>query len=146
MKHQFIPSAIALKLKDIGYDEPCLAYYLPAPKWMLTSELLQAKIIDGKYILKLKTNHFGDIDVSTVKNSDYKKVTDNIAAPLFQQVLDYFRIKHKLIGMINTTIYSATDYQVVIITEQNERFLGKIYQDFREAEIECINMMIKIII
>ena len=68
MEKEFIPYEIALKLKELGFDEECLAwYYLPAN----TSS-------ENDYILAL--------DSETPENQIVY-----IKAPLWQQCIDWFR-------------------------------------------------------
>lgn len=35
MKDQFVSYPIALKLKELGFDEPCFGYYTPMKEWMM---------------------------------------------------------------------------------------------------------------
>ena len=78
MVKQFATYEIALKLKELGFDEECLAwYYLPANA---TNE--------NDYILAL--------DSETPENQ-----VVYIKAPLWQQVIDWFREKHNLLISIS---------------------------------------------
>lgn len=83
INEQFVPFEIALRLKKIGFDEPCLGYY--------------------------HTNTQGDMDHTTIEGlleffgSNYQYMPRNsyvhhsmICAPLWQQVFDWLREKHDL--------------------------------------------------
>lgn len=76
MKEQFVTYEIALKLKELGFDEGCLAYY-------------------GDNILIFDKHEYleCDIKVNYVLGWKYEMVT---LAPLWQQVIDWFRSKYKL--------------------------------------------------
>ena len=78
MENLFIPYELAVKLKDKGFDEHCLAYYK----------------LDGEFNLG-----------GTYKNSEHGT---SISAPLYQQVIDWFRVVHK---------YSIETYTQSIIFE-----------------------------
>lgn len=73
LKHLFVPYELALKLKEKGFNEPCLSYYfddtLKHPSELTTTES-QDKC---QYI-----------------------TTKGILAPLYQQVIDWFLDKHKI--------------------------------------------------
>ena len=80
----FVPKAIAIKLREIGFDEFCLFYYehnKPAPRFGLESRDIKNKshfriiTINAYKILKLKSNKF------------------DIAAPSYQQIFAWFRGK-----------------------------------------------------
>jgi hypothetical protein len=77
MKHLFVPYELAVKLKEKGFDEPCLAGYLIAD--------------DGQFsIYGLDTNHenLSEIDEENWLN-----------APLYQQALDFLFKKLDSFGL-----------------------------------------------
>jgi hypothetical protein len=66
MVKQFVTYEIALKLKELGFNEECLAVFqIPYKKLTITG------------------------------NSNVKLKMETINAPLYQQVIDWFREKHK---------------------------------------------------
>lgn len=79
MKEQFVTYEISLKLKELGFDESCLAYYLGNGGFVALSQN--------------KTYFIGE------KNSNFTTEFDlnNCAAPLWQQVIDWLREKHGLL-------------------------------------------------
>lgn len=78
MKHLFIPYELALLAKEKGFDEPCFAQY-------------EDEYGNGKY-----DHFFFNREELTYTNSELDKVSqfDTIAAPLYQQIIDWFREKH----------------------------------------------------
>ena len=70
MQHLFVPQELALKLKEKGFDEECLA------RWFCAN--------NEKPILLLNTT-------LTKEDKDSDILT---SAPLYQQVQDWFREKH----------------------------------------------------
>lgn len=70
MKHLFVPYEIALKLKEKGFNEPCFGAYYQDDK-----ELVPLKWFD---------------------NNNLRVDLGKITAPLYQQVIDWFRRKHRL--------------------------------------------------
>ena len=72
MKHLFVPYDIALALKEKGFDESCLAFYYGQLKK-----------------LEIGFNWLSE----GCRNS---LIESFIAAPLYQQVCDWFREKHNI--------------------------------------------------
>ena len=72
MKNQFCSYEIALKLKELGFDEPCLACFT-----------------DGEIHFE-KPNYL----LSQQKANYIFKFRNTILAPLWQQVIDWFRDKY----------------------------------------------------
>ena len=76
MKKQFVPYEIALALKNKGFDELCFGFYFTHLKdgevelWIEPNERTNA------YFIKAKAN-------------------DCCVAPTYQQVIDWFRRKHR---------------------------------------------------
>lgn len=77
MQNEFLPYDRALKLKQLGFDEPCFGSY-----------------IDGKLTSLLDSVLWGD-------------VKGDLPAPLFQQAFRWFREEHNLGHMINGIGYES---------------------------------------
>ena len=133
----FVPKDIAIKLREIGFDEFCLFYYehnKPAPRFGLESRDVKNKshfrimTINAHKILKLKSNKF------------------DIAAPSFEQIFAWFRSKglfHSIILEKNTIVIDVPFYCEIknskgdIITIFHEK-------DYEEAKIDSIKILIDI--
>ena len=105
MKEQFVTYEIALKLKELGFNEPCFGYYKPIKDWMMKGNKFNSEPHfhgcnwpnnESTFYFMYVQNSFGDRD-SIVKNSEFTKAIKNIAVPLWQQVVDWFREKHNII-------------------------------------------------
>ena len=102
MKKQFVTYEIAVKLKELGFDEPCLAYY---SEGTLLSE----------FVLDHSKNVF-----YTQTNNDYE-----ISAPLWQQAIDWCDSKGLLVGtIIIDNLYKSTinkiNYETELFNSRNE--------------------------
>lgn len=105
MKKEFVTYEIALKLKELGFDEVCFGYYTLMKDWMISTD--PKYNTDPHFIgpnwctedMKMRfmyvVNSFGD-RTSVTKNSNFTKAIYNVAAPLWQQVIDWFREKHNM--------------------------------------------------
>ena len=112
MKKQFVTYEIALKLKELGFDEECLAYYdinilfpveQPLPDEFNTT----------------KTNNIyydNDFHYPLIKLED-----DIIIAPLYQQVTDWFRKKHNIHIEIELTDNTMQFYYQYCIVDSKNR-------------------------
>jgi hypothetical protein len=93
MKEQFVTYEIALKLKELGFDEECWFYFSP-----LTKELMCHSPIDER-------------------NSTYKH--KEVSAPLWQQAIDWFRENELSIDVYTISGFSKLMYSFDILTKNN---------------------------
>ena len=84
MKEQFCNYEIALKLKELGFDGECLAIYTH------NNEMYEV----GSFFL----NHPHPYTIEELSPivQDIRKSTVYILAPLWQQVIDWLRVTHKI--------------------------------------------------
>ncbi|MGV8961885.1 MAG: hypothetical protein ACOH2V_00700 [Candidatus Saccharimonadaceae bacterium] len=76
MKNQFSTYEIAKKLKELGFDEECLAYYHNDNE----------DITDNNFYL---FDYFNTIGITTTQLKSNKGMECFIAAPLWQQIIDW---------------------------------------------------------
>ena len=130
----FIPYDQALALKELGFDEPCLAFYYP--------------LVDGvsqKFIRALLAIDETDISEFFQKQSTHTK------APLYQQAFRWFREKHELSYQISNgtacwVLYLGNVPQYVPHIEEIKgpnKFGG--FDTYEEAEQACLVRLIKIV-
>ncbi len=122
MKKEFIPYEQALALKELGFDEPCIAIYSNAnPK----TGLYTLK----KYRLKL------------IKQASQKY--NGVKAPLYQQAFRWFRDEHGMSGSIQI---EHDAYQWSIFEEGETSGLASDNwdgTDYEEAELACLEKLIE---
>lgn len=127
MEKEFIPYEQALALKELGFDEACLAQY-------------------KKYDVGEAT-----LDIGFSKNeivSKFEKLILFCSAPLYQQVFRWFREKYGLEHKILRDSYGCR-YQITKVTptslediECNGQYPNTSYE---EAELECLKKLIEIV-
>ena len=90
MKHLFIPYELALIAKEKGFNEDCLAYYQDEGN-LVCCDTNQVK---GEFI-------------------PYKEQRDDdsATAPLYQQIVDWFREKHNI--LISERLKWWTIYEII---------------------------------
>jgi hypothetical protein len=122
MEKEFVPYAPSLRLKALGFDEPCFGYY----KY---DEL----IIEGRY-----------------KNSDHgfsiSAPTFSQAFRWFREKHDLFSSEVYDRGLNNGKIPVIHSYSFRILNLNNfEDFYGKIFNTYEEAELDCLEKLLEIV-
>ena len=134
MEKEFIPYEQALELKELGFNEPCFAYYL-----------------------NRKLNIFHSTPVNDRINSKTKDIfnSDVIVTPLCQQAFRWFREKYNLCGEVYTVNMGAIDYTFLIRDlysedvkydnfEANTGGYSGTFNTYEESELECLKKLIEI--
>ena len=126
MKNEFVSYNQALALKELGFDEPCIAFYDK---------------------LKFSNNTKLCFVSQRVNNSIFNSIKNDgtlISAPLYQQAFSFFREKHKLHSTITSISQESWQWH---ITKPGES-LGKLYDEdfytYEEAESTCLDKLIEI--
>lgn len=132
MKHLFVPYKLALMLKEKGFDEPCMSYYFPDGGFMEAAE-------------EDDTRFPGDLRFYEYSNSE----GENIAAPLYQQVIDFL----ETCGIYIRTYPSLLSYPVwwdwelqiklpykIISSKDDEQYKNK-YEALNKAIEEALKLL-----
>jgi hypothetical protein len=121
LESEFVPYPLALRMKVLGYKEPCLAWY-----------------VSEKYGLELGEVKFGDL------------IKDGLLAPTWQSAFRWFREKYGIEGFIHKAI-EGTYYFVIKRVGNNEsnmyeftKTIPKQFDTYEEAEVKCLEELIKI--
>ena len=127
MKKEFLSYDLALELKELGFDEPCFAFY------GLSRD--DYKTIRLSIFQNLKTDYLPDIH--------HLDVTCD--APLYQQAFRFFREKYGLHYIICKNIQmDGYGYREVILIPYMEENENTIFKTYEEAELECLKKLIEI--
>ena len=119
MSKDFIPHQEALELKELGFDEPCLGYYLCRNSAFGIDDLL----ITTEWI-----------DLLPYDSSSCK-------APTYQQAFRWFREKYQL----HSYIEGAYPWFRFYINSEDNRWEGHKHLSHEEAELECLKKLIEIV-
>lgn len=140
MNKEFITYEQALALKELGFDEPCIAFY---------DKLKFSNNISLRFVSQRVNNNI----LNNIKNTNGTL----ISAPLYQQAFRWFREKHNIQGYI----YSST---VRGNAEKTKQFTGyvwningidmpflstdardELHDTYEEAEQACLEKLIEIV-
>lgn len=119
MEKEFVPYELAVKLKELGFDEPCFGY------WKSKNWLIQEK----------------------TRTDGYTHADQECSTPLYQQAFRFFREKHRLyhsIGLDNSLENDVNcDYQIINHSQSISEFETN-FKSYEEAELACLNKLIEI--
>ena len=131
MEKEFVPYDLALALEELGFDEPCFAFY--------TSE---------KQLIIAR----GDVLQSSIEKAP--------TAPLYQQAFRWFREKYDLDYVIEKrwrysanynpkeTFYTYQLYNFTLDRDNQDYILEDTalsYYTYEKAELECLKKLIEIV-
>ena len=128
MNREFIPYELALELKRVGYDEPCLAWY--NPKGTLLSDLT---------IGHEETDFF-----YTQNDMD----ENQCIAPTYSQAFRWFRDNNNIHSYIDILkrYNGKSVYEFVIVSDDiEEEENNRRWKTYEEAEFECLKELIEIV-
>lgn len=119
MEKEFVPYTEALELKQLGFDEPCLAVFNDSKQFRINSE----------------SRNWNDNLVNG----------DTTSSPTYSQAFKWFRENHYMNHSIilHETTFS-NDYQYLILSNDNE-FVEVGYTTYEEAELACLQKLIEIV-
>ena len=129
MESLFCPYELALELKELGFDEECLALYQSnhnnKPFININDKINIEALLSGK-----------------IKNEGIQYLTK---APLWQQAFRFFREKYGLHYIICKNIQmDGYGYREVILIPYMEENENTIFKTYEEAELACIRKLIEI--
>ena len=115
MRNEFVPYELALRMKHLGFSEPCFGYYNSKGLNYLhiknSDELIEADYIKGNWC----------------------------AAPLFQQAFRWFRESFRISGIPTHQSYEIWDVL------EGECFIEVYpIESYEEAELACLTKLIEI--
>ena len=136
MEKEFVPYEIALRMKALGFNEPCLAWF------------------SDRNIRVVGTN---GCTVSHLPfNSSFKDDDEFVSAPTFSQAFRWFREKynlyteiHKKFDGIGVSIilseYRYDHRQDKEVEYHIPKYFGNIHKSYEEAELACLKKLCEIV-
>lgn len=112
MKHLHVPYELALLAKEKGFDEYCFMVW---SKW--TGAYFNNEILLHEYrLIYFRNLSPYQYETHEKRNSELPYTFDCIAAPLYQQLVDWFREKHNIFIKIDNFLLedNTVDYDYCI--------------------------------
>jgi hypothetical protein len=141
MEKEFIPYEQALALKELGFDEPCLA---------CVGENNEVIIRVGDYRSFSNKKPEDSIERDFYKNiiKDFNSyVNDTASAPTFSQAFRWFREKYGYDLTIKKCTPSEYKFEIeqLFVEGNNYYFIDFSFNTYEEAEVECLKKLIEIV-
>ena len=130
MKKEFIPFDLSLRLKELGFDEPCFGFYKLGNINIYYGTILQGQ--NHKFRNNTQLNFYGDLK-------------EKISAPTYSQAFRWFREKYSYQSFIspsNELTYLAYDFT---LKGFDGYFKSKQFKTYEEAELACLEKLIEIV-
>ena len=118
MNKEFAPYEPSLNLKELGFNEPCFAWY------------------DGRYPSSINQDY--------CKNSEEWLNTIHCATPTFSQAFRFFREKYDLFGVVEGKGYDYKRYYVYSINGKWHPSRPGL-DTYEEVELACLIKLIEIV-
>jgi hypothetical protein len=133
MESLFIKYDQALALKELGFDEPCLAIFTN-------------RYTNGETYPKAVGQHEGS-NISGDKNSDFDGQSFwYVTAPTFSQAFRWFREKYQLYAWVKIEYeYGGITPTYYITGKRQGDIAGGAFKTYEEAEQECLIKLIEIV-
>ena len=125
IQKQFVSFEIAVKLKELGFDEPCFASY------------------------RSNTSFLGKIDFENCTTEYLKRYEwlKPILAPTYSQAFRWFRQNHSLINCISEQTINSFGFYIDKLGDnkisQFREYTG--LKTYEEAEEDCLKKLIEIV-
>ncbi len=123
MEKEFVPYELAVKLKELGFDESSMGWY------------------STKGVFYEDFNAIDNINLNTLTNRG--SFANAILAPTWQAAFKWFRENYDMIHNIDRIFKDEFGY--TIAPGDNEPINGFCFNSYEEAEITCIEKMIEIV-
>jgi hypothetical protein len=124
----------ALELKQLGFDEPCIAFY-------------QTECNEDSPIMVDDDKQYLISGFRTCRNSEM--ANHYISAPTYSQVFRWFREKYGLSGWINESFIGDSRQGVISIKSEiglkYYQTTTKLFDTYEEAELGCLKKLIGIV-
>ena len=139
MKREFVPYELALKVKVLGFDEPCFAMWTQGWSEFEWGGSMLPRIFSSKFRLN-----------DTQSCEAYANNTDvafGIAAPTFSQCFKWFRDNYRL----SVLIYDCLDGYIGEIVEwtlTDDKIIHEVpnrIETYEETELACLEKLIEIV-
>jgi hypothetical protein len=128
MEKEFVPYKLALKMKQLGFDEPCFGYFESQDKNLVIN-------YNNKPLTEEQQKRPG---LYIVDNRNDILPQWAVAAPLYQQAFRWFREKYNIHTRIEK--YDETKWWA-----NWGSWTSEVCDTYEEAELACLEKLIEII-
>lgn len=139
MESLFCPYELAVKLKELGFDEPCLVVtHRDGTLFSLVPAFTRESQVEGLPSIKNSECLWED-------DEDSLNGIQEVATPLFQQAFRWFREKYELYSTIMFRVSAEDNNEYWDWLIKGEEVVYRHFKTYEEAELECLTKLIEII-
>jgi len=133
MEKEFVPYELALRLKTLGYNEPCMVYFEQGILKRFEPNFLDVQILNSDFNNRLEGHHLS-----------------SCSAPTWQSAFKWFREKYHIIGEVKfkggkTTKTAWYDYLIYSEINWDDKNPNEQWKTYEEAETACLTKLIEIV-
>jgi hypothetical protein len=128
IKSEFVPYGPSVRIKALGYDEPCFAFY-------------QVEKFEDSPCGVDDRDEYIRTGFATCKNSEIPE--HYVAAPTWCSAFKWFRINYDLIGFVERIF--SDEFGYTITEGDKEPINGFSFDSFESAELHCLDKLINIV-
>jgi len=128
MENEFVPYELAVKLKQLGFDEKCFGNYTE----------LELKDYKGGIGVKITKSTC----LSTINGVRNYNQEGQVSSPTFSQAFRWFREKGFLIDFSS---HNKDAHDFYFKWSENKSILSDTYDTYEETELACLSKLIEII-
>jgi hypothetical protein len=157
MEKEFVPYELALRMKQLGFNEPCFGMYQKNKKLWYCSKNNWITNFEANPDPKTLDLHIKEYpkNVSLINGTYFLHSCSNFTAPTFSQAFRWFREKYDLWSCIQKYPTSENPnrcyYELKgdnINTDKDESpnsYMSGWFNSYDEAELACLTRLIKIV-
>jgi hypothetical protein len=143
LQKEFVPYELALRMKDLGFDEPCITFYPVNLTQPLIGDYATLGL-NGKYS-SIKDGYRNSVCLNQLWKKRYKQDYANVAAPTYSQAFRFFREKYDLHHVIHHfTHKKGTDEEYLAEVGKADDIFSEC-RTYEEAELACLQKLIEIV-
>jgi hypothetical protein len=150
MKREFVPYELALRMKEIGFDEPCLAFW---DAYNGDTHLFFEQRGNYHWLLRLFNKKPKPILEITNHEIEHLEGDCTVLAPTFSQAFRWFREHYRIITEIrfynNGEEWEETEFTVTINRFEDfathNTFVKSDIKTYEDAELICLDKLIQIV-
>jgi hypothetical protein len=141
MNKEFIPYEQALALKELGFDESCIAFW---DGYNGSSHLFFKPRIKYHWLLRLFNRSPKEVSEITQYELEYLEGDNSVLAPLYQQAFRWLRENHELWQIVMQNTDKDWTYDILPIKGIVDYQLFDVFDTYEEAELECLKKLIEL--
>ena len=142
MEKEFVTYQLALRMKALGFDEPCFVFWTNTP-CLIHEYFLLSGTRTGDNIQLCVTDGIHGYSPNSISFKQDFLTEGEVLAPTFSQAFRFFRENHGLIYFIGDD-FGGWSYSVSK-NSKPQGSISQVFNTYEEAELACLTKLIEIV-